>query len=721
MNTRQTVAGPSDAAVLERAVQQGMVEPDRARAALEQHGDAGRALRALVDGGRLDDGRLEELRRQVEVAASQPPTIGPYAVRDTLGVGGMGMVYRVVDDAGDEFAVKVLSPAFTDDRAFRARFAAEARALLAVASPHVVAMRGVGEDDGCPYLVMELMRGGSAAELADRSGGRLEPMLAARICRDAARGLEALGAAGLIHRDIKPENIFLDAAGVAKLGDLGIARTAIPGADRLTMAGRTVGTPAFMAPEQARAGNIDIRADIYALGATLYCLLVGRPAFTGSSPLMVMLQAMEKPLPDPGILRPGCPEALRAVVLHAGAIDRAARYADPRALREALDRVLDGGGGERLPAPAPAAVAAQPRARRLLLVDDDQLVLRLHRAALMARGFAIDTATSGEQALELVAKARFDAVLIDLVMDGIGGSEAIRRMRADQRLAGLRIIVLSNAYFEAELREAREAGADAILSKAALAPGQLAQAVERLVADDVAAASDQRAAVSTQTATPALDEAVARCGHGLDKAVRAARIEDADPGDLALLLRSASALAAGTRPYLAALLASLEALVRQLAAWPEHFNRPARRTLTAAREVLARPAQDDATFPAAHPAVIVDDDPVSRSVMRMSLRRVGFAVETFGDAASALAWLTGNAASLVLSDVLMEEMNGIEFAAEARKRDGQRGVPIILVTSLAGFDAIVATGGAVDDVIAKPFLPLELGAKALTALATPHR
>jgi len=720
MNVRATALAPTDAEVLDRAVRDGLVEPSRARSAVAKHADAGCAMRALIAAGELNERRLGEVRRAMESSASQPPRIGPYDIRDTLGSGGMGMVYRVVDDLGEELAVKILSPAFAGDAVFRARFAVETRALLAVTSPYVVAIRGVGEDDGRPYLAMELMRGGSAAELADRSGGKLDPMLAARICRDAAHGLESLHAAGLIHRDIKPENIFLDADGLAKLGDLGVAREAIVGEERLTMAGTTVGTPAFMAPEQARTADVDIRADIYALGATLYCLLVGRPAFTGSSPWLVMLQAMEKPLPDPGLARPGCPDGLRAVVMRAGAVDRNARYAHPRAMREDLDRFLAGVTGAQIPAAAATAgAAAEHPARRLLLVDDDQLILRLHRAALMARGYIIETATSGQQALEQLTGARFDAVLIDLMMEGMDGAEAIRRMRADQRFARLTIIVLSNAFFEEELREAREAGADAILGKAAFSPTQLAEAIERLLGD-----ASSTVVMSAVVPLPApgreLDEAIARARDGLAKAAQSARIEEADLSGLAPLLRSASVLAAGTRAYAAALLASLEALVRQLTAWPEHFNRSARLTLTSAGAVLARAAQDDPRFPTADPVVVVDDDPISRSVMRMSLRRVGLGVEAFGDAGSALTWLADHRAALVLSDVLMEGMNGIEFVAEARKRTGARGVPIILVTSLSGFDAIVAKGGAVDDVIAKPFLPLELGAKALAAIATPH-
>ncbi len=715
MSDRATISAPTEAMIIALAIRDGLLDQAAAEAALMHCGDAAVALRALIAEGRIDAAGIAGLRRVLEAEASRPPCIGPYRVVGAMGAGGMGMVYRVLDEEGGELAVKVLAPALADDVAIRARFASESRALLRVSSPHVVAIRGVGEDDGRPYLAMELMAGGSAADLADRSGGRLEARLAARICRDAARGLEALHAAGLIHRDIKPENILLDGSGVAKVADLGVARAATRGDDRLTLDGRTVGTPAFMAPEQARAeADLDIRADIYALGSTLYCLLVGRPAFSGSSPLMTLLQSMEKPLPDPGLVQPGLPASLRAVVMRAGAIDRNARYADPSALRETLDRFLAGDESAELS----SSTSAGPVAKRLLLVDDDPLVLRVHRAALVARGFAIETAGSGAEALERAAAARFDGFLVDLMMDGMDGAELIRRLRTEGDHRRAPIVVLSNAYFDEELRAAREAGVDAILSKASYAPTQLADAVAKLL--DELPAAGVASSIPVAAAVP-LAPAFDACCRGLDRAARAELIADADLPALARTLREAIALAAGARPFHAALLAALEALALQLSAWPEHFNRSSRRTLAAGRTALESPADSVPAYPPAAAAVVVDDDPISRSVMRMSLRRVGFEVEAFAEAAAALAWLTGRSASLVLSDVVMAGMNGIEFAAAARRLPGARTSPIILVTSLSGFDAVFAGGGGADEVIAKPFLPLELGAKALIALAAPRR
>src|SRR5262245_43613742 len=196
-----------------------------------------------------------------------PERLGPYKLLKQLGHGGMGVVFLAEDtQLGRRAAVKVMRPemAAYDPRAYE-RFLREARAAAAVRHDHVVTVYQVGEQNGVPYLAMELLRG---ITLSAYLGQRLTPTIAAaaRLGREVAEGLAAAHARGLVHRDIKPGNIWLEAPnGRVKLLDFGLARPAgpdVPGPDRLTGSGLVVGTPGYMSPEQARGEPLDERTDL---------------------------------------------------------------------------------------------------------------------------------------------------------------------------------------------------------------------------------------------------------------------------------------------------------------------------------------------------------------------------------------------------------------------------------------------------------------------------
>ena len=225
------------------------------------------------------------------------PQISGYEVLEQLGVGATAVVYRAHQlDELREVALKVM-PA-DGDLQVAGRVVREAKAALALDHPHLVACYDAGQSGNNYYLAMELITGGDAGDAAAKAGGALPELEALRIVRDAAFGLQAIDSAGLIHRDIKPGNIFLEESGRAKLGDFGLARPA-DDSMALTQTGIPVGTPAYMAPEQARADSrLDIRCDIYALGASLYRLLAGRPPFIGDNPVEVVVQLLGDPVPD---------------------------------------------------------------------------------------------------------------------------------------------------------------------------------------------------------------------------------------------------------------------------------------------------------------------------------------------------------------------------------------------------------------------------------------
>jgi hypothetical protein len=214
--------------------------------------------------------------------------LGHFEIVRVIGRGGMGVVLHAFDaDLQRDVAVKLLDPQLAGNDTARARFCREARAAAAVTHENIVAVHQVDEDDasGLPYLVMQLVSGESLETRLSR--GRLTVAEAVRIGSQAAAGLAAAHASGLIHRDIKPGNILLEAGSdKARLTDFGLARAAED--MKLTRTGFVAGTPLYMAPEQARGDEVDHRADLFALGSVLYESLAGKPPFGGKTPLQVL-------------------------------------------------------------------------------------------------------------------------------------------------------------------------------------------------------------------------------------------------------------------------------------------------------------------------------------------------------------------------------------------------------------------------------------------------
>lgn len=288
-----------------------------------------------------------------------PSKIGSYQVLAKLGQGGMATVYRAMQASlKREVALKVVSTSFSGDPAFCERFLREARAGALVNHPNVVTCFDAGEADGQLFMAMELVTGGDLAQLIDKRGGRLDEKLALNLLKDASSGLEAIEAARLVHRDIKPANIFLTEHGQAKLADLGLVCFST-GDDRMTKPGTVMGTPAYIAPEQARGvPDVDIRADLYSLGATLFHLVTGQPPYVSESPITTLVKSLNEPMPDPRSLRGDLSAATVAIIAFASDKDREKRYQSARQLREDLECAL---AGQRLRhAQAPAAMTRNP-------------------------------------------------------------------------------------------------------------------------------------------------------------------------------------------------------------------------------------------------------------------------------------------------------------------------------------------------------------------------
>jgi formylglycine-generating enzyme required for sulfatase activity len=292
-----------------------------------------------------------------------PPVVAGYRRVRLLGAGGMGLVYEAVHERlGRRAALKVLRPTVAELEDFKLRFLRESKAMAAVSHPNVVSIYDAGEADGVLYMALEYVPGGDLAKRLARRGVLAVPE-ALDLMIQCARGLGAIHAAGLVHRDIKPQNIFVDRDGVAKIGDLGLARSA-SGSDRMTMTGTSWGTPAYMSPEQIRGvADLDIRSDLYALGATLYLLVCGAEAFAGPTAFVVTNQVLTSPVPDPRSRNQLVPAEVAAITRKAMAKDRAERYQTPDELLADLERARK---GQRLlytaAMPAPATPAPERRA-----------------------------------------------------------------------------------------------------------------------------------------------------------------------------------------------------------------------------------------------------------------------------------------------------------------------------------------------------------------------
>ncbi len=248
--------------------------------------------------------------------------LGGYRILKRLGAGGMGVVFLAEDVALRRLvALKVMRPTLANHASARKRFLREARAVAAVEHENIVAVHQVGEERGVPYLAMPLLRGASLEERL-RSGGALPLAEVLRLGKQIALGLSAAHKCGLVHRDVKPGNIWVepDDSGRAKLLDFGLARELVPSRaatddEPLTEVGTIIGTPAYLAPEQARGLSVDGRADLFSLGCVLYRMCTGRQPFVGDDPVALIVAIATETPPSPASVDPSIPQALSELIM----------------------------------------------------------------------------------------------------------------------------------------------------------------------------------------------------------------------------------------------------------------------------------------------------------------------------------------------------------------------------------------------------------------------
>jgi eukaryotic-like serine/threonine-protein kinase len=381
---------------------------------------------------------------------------GTYRITGVLGVGGMGVVARAVDERLERrVAIKFVRSSITAIAGMNDLFVEEARAMARLAHPNVLAVYAFGSHGDTPYFVMEHVDGKTVEKwLADRPPGTL-PSVAdvVRVLEQACLGVGAIHAAGTVHRDLKPSNLMIDENFRVAVGDFGLAREPEP--DGGAPVGPLVGTAAYLAPEAAfgEVGAREEARDIYALGCIAYELLVGRPPFVGETDMNVLTQhVLQDPVP-PTERRAGLPSVYDDVVLRALAKQVADRYPTVDAFRQALLAAQAQGG------------TADPE--RILVVDDDPDWREILVTALVERfpTTTVHQVADGASALAAFCEGPYSVVLVDLEMPEMDGTTLTLLLREDQSARHMPIIVLTAAGGPREWKRLAAVGADAFLVK----------------------------------------------------------------------------------------------------------------------------------------------------------------------------------------------------------------------------------------------------------------
>lgn len=267
--------------------------------------------------------------------------IGHFVIEERIGQGGMGAVFRAVDERLNRVvALKVLAPAFSRDRASVERFENEARAAARLDHENIARVHYIGEDQGAHFIAFEFIRGTNVREFILQKG-MLSPVDSVNYAMQVAQALRHTHAAGVVHRDIKPSNIIITPAGRAKLVDLGLARQQESGRSQdLTVDGTTLGTFDYIAPEQAiDPRQVDVRADIYSLGCTLYHMLTGEPPFPAGTMFKKVVDHHRDAPPDPADRNPLVSPQLSRIVRRMMASNPDERYATPDHVIQDLTQV----------------------------------------------------------------------------------------------------------------------------------------------------------------------------------------------------------------------------------------------------------------------------------------------------------------------------------------------------------------------------------------------
>ncbi len=322
-----------------------LTTPENAPDATTEFGsDSGESSKSPVASGRRSTRDLNRI-------------VGGYRLTELLGEGGMGRVFKAVDSEGRPIALKLLSPKWATSEDALKRFKQEGYIASQINHPHCVFVHRVDEDQGTPFIAMELMSGQTLKDLVAQDGP-LPFRRSVELILQCIEGLIETHNHGMVHRDVKPANCYLDEHGQIKIGDFGLARSLVTESD-LTQTGSFLGTPLYASPEQIMGEEVDAQSDIYSLSATLFFLLSGRAPFESPNAAQVIAKIASADPPTFQELGIDVPKVLERIVLKGLSRDRSKRYATLEAMRHDLIEVI---------AP-PAEVASLPKRIVAGLID----------------------------------------------------------------------------------------------------------------------------------------------------------------------------------------------------------------------------------------------------------------------------------------------------------------------------------------------------------------
>ena len=300
---------------------------------------------------------------------------------------------------GRTIAIKILLTQFAGDPHFIARFRREAQSAAALNHPHIVGVYDTGSDDGTHYIVMEYIEGRTLRDVIKEEGPLL-PERAAEIAGDVCAGLAFAHSHGIVHRDVKPANIMITKNGEVKVTDFGIARAA--SSETVTQTATVLGTAQYFSPEQAQAGPVDARSDIYSLGIVLYEMLTRQVPFTGSSPVAIAYKHVKEDPIQPSRLNADIPPAIEAIVMKALAKNPDNRYQNAQEMRQDLGRAAAGRPVHATPLMAPV----EQTSIHAPAVSDQTTIIRR---------------TGGPPPAEVQRRRRLGWILMTLILLAIAG------------------------------------------------------------------------------------------------------------------------------------------------------------------------------------------------------------------------------------------------------------------------------------------------------------
>jgi eukaryotic-like serine/threonine-protein kinase len=267
-----------------------------------------------------------------------PKYIGKYKILQIVGMGGMGIIYKALQESLNRIvALKVLPPQFCSNEEVAHRFEIEAKAISMLQHQNIVNIYEYGCEDGMRYFAMQFVDGENLSGIIHKKK-ILSIQEVIDYSKQICRGLRYAHAQNIIHRDIKPHNILVDKENVARLTDFGIAKI-FSSVGNLTLTGVTVGTPEYMSPEQAEGNDVDVQTDIYSLGIVMYEMLTKKPPFTANNPIAIAYKHVHELPISPSIKRRDTPKRLELIILKALKKKKFDRYDSAAEMLEHLDSV----------------------------------------------------------------------------------------------------------------------------------------------------------------------------------------------------------------------------------------------------------------------------------------------------------------------------------------------------------------------------------------------